>query len=146
MKKLLIILLFVPFLVRAQTVEDYMMEFKSDAINYGKRFSVPDPIIILRAEMLYPRINGRYINAAAYVDHDIKTIFFSTISSSYCTELKVLVYHELGHYYLNRNHRPDLDAETGMEISIMAPVWYNTWDDLLLEEQQEYIDELFTYY
>ena len=146
MKKLLIILLLIPTLLTAQTVQDYVRDFQSDAINYGKYLTKSAPKIVLVNGIMRPVINGQSVNAAAYVDHDIATIYFSTVSTTYCYELKPLVYHELGHYYLGRNHKNNIDANTGMAVSIMTSIWVEEWDTFCIETKQEYIDELFTYY
>lgn len=119
---------------QAQTVNDYLISFQNDARTYNISLKSP-PILIVQETRLYINSGKERFEAEAYQQG--RNIYFNRYSDMYEDNCKVLVYHELGHYYLNRPHTT--------ENSIMNyRIWWNTdWESLTPETQTFYIEELF---
>lgn len=117
-----------------------IVDFKADAMRYGKVFTKEDPILIITEGPIYVKNKA----VAAFVDHDDGTIHFDTLSTPYIYNFKVLVYHELGHYYLNRWHRDSTFPNSDIPRSLMETNCTIEWDKLTLEMKEAYLEELFT--
>ena len=126
----------------AQTVNQYVQEFKSDAQVYRVVLVRDSPFIIETMEELYMWTPRGKMHVDAYADHVTKSIYFNTESTIYINNLKVLVYHELGHYYLNRFHNNDLRLD-GNPTSIMNTLYNIDWGYLSPVNQIHYTKELF---
>jgi len=139
---LLIVLLFLSSLVQAQTVNRYVAEFENDAQSYRVVLVEESPFIIETVNQLYMWTPKGKLHVDAYADHVTKSIYFNTTSNIYVNDLKVLVYHELGHYYLKRFHKNNLRAD-GMPASIMNTLYDIDWGCLSVQDQTYYTKELF---
>ena len=145
----LYLILFIAFLLlllsgaaRGQTVNGYVQEFQRDAQTYKVVLVRDSPFIIETVEELYMFSPQGKMHVDAYADHVTKSIYFNTQSDIYINELKVLVYHELGHYYLKRFHNNNLRPD-GSPVSIMNTIYDIDWGYLSPADQTYYTKELF---
>ena len=121
----------------AQTIEGYTADFFFAADNLGVVLNRTAPTIVEQEGYLFMKRDGIKIPVDAYTSSKYNTIFFDVTSYTYQYNLKILVYHEYGHWYLYRD-------ETTKDSIMNTSIWYNTsWDDLTLEMQEYYTKELF---
>lgn len=122
---------------RGQTAQDYLREFKNDAFIHNRSIGPITPTIRLVTVDLYIDQGDGPFQVDGYTNFIASTIYLDTKSYMYKYNLKVLVYHELAHYYLKRSHT--------QELSIMnVDIWSEKeWDTLPSDEQEYYIWELF---
>ncbi len=122
-----------------QTVDDYYNLFVVDAKAQGKALVRVPPTFVQTSDNLYLNIGGVHTEVSAYTQHKEKKIYINVVSFEYETNPQVLIYHELGHYYLRRNHT---DRKSIMNINMWG--WGGlVWDEMSTNHQQFYIDELF---
>lgn len=145
----LYLILFVAFLLlllsgvaRGQTVNSYVQEFQNDARAYRVVLVEDSPFIIETVNELYMWSPRGKLHVDAYADHTTSTIYFNTESVIYRDNLKVLVYHELGHYYLKRFHNEQLRPD-GSPVSIMTNVYNIDWGYISSSDKTYYTKELF---
>lgn len=100
------------------------------------------PFIIETVNELYMWSPRGQLHVDAYADHTTKSIYFNTKSTLYVENLKVLVYHELGHYYLKRFHDNTL-RPNGSPVSIMNDVYNIDWGYISSSDKTYYTKELF---
>ena len=139
---LLIVLLLLSAMVQAQSVNSYVQEFQNDAQIYKVVLVEDSPFIIETVEELYMWTPRGRLHVDAYADHTTKSIYFNTQSTIYVENLKVLVYHELGHYYLKRFHNNEL-RPNGKPVSIMNTAYNIDWGYISPSEQLYYTKEMF---
>lgn len=139
---ILIVLLLLTAAVQAQSVNSYVQEFQNDAQTYKIVLTEDSPFIIETVEELYMWTPRGRLHVDAYADHVTKSIYFNTQSTIYVENLKVLVYHELGHYYLKRFHNNDL-RPNGNPVSIMNTAYNIDWGYISPLEQLYYTKEMF---
>jgi hypothetical protein len=119
------------------SVHDYLELFRSDAKRFGVTLVKSPPAFIIEDRRLSIIINHEKIKVEAYRSGN--TIYFDSGSFMYQNNLKVLVYHELGHYYLNRD---DNEKVSIMNVDFWGTSW-GYWDELPPEDQTLYLKELF---
>lgn len=120
----------------AQTIDYYHQKFLNEAALYNYTIRTTPPAFIVTGQDLY--LGKQPVNA--YVDYTTRTIYFNRYTHMYNNNLRILVYHELGHYYLDRRHTTT--------NSIMNPdIWQTRfWDTLQQQEKDLYLRELFKLY
>ena len=115
----------------------YAEEFMRDAQLYNASlYRTGTPVLQYSDYDLFATVNGKSTQVLAYTTYSTNTIVFDTRSSMYEYNLKVLVYHELGHYYLNRDH-------TNTRSIMNYNIWATPWEDYSPIEQSYFIEELF---
>lgn len=119
----------------AQTIGAYTEDFFSDASLWNVTLTRKAPIIVEIDERLHIVIKTKRIYVDAYSD-GYNSIYFDISSTMYQYNLKVLVYHEYGHWYLWRD-------ETNSDSIMNTDIWSKSWESLLPETQIYYIKELF---
>lgn len=86
----------------------------------------------------------RLIGDAGKSDLENQQILIDTTSDKYQYYPEVLIFHEMGHYFLFRPHRPgNFNNKNQDEISIMNPDAFINYNGSFSYKRQYYIDELF---
>jgi len=119
----------------AQTVQDYSYDFMNDAALWGVNLTMHAPEIVEVDQRLYLLVDNTKSYVDAYSD-GYKYIYFDIYSTTYQYNLKVLVYHEFGHWYLGR-------GETSARSIMNTGIWSTSWDSLTPQDQTYFIKELF---
>lgn len=111
---------------------EYIGEFESDAKRFGIKLYRREPVPIIVNHHLYVK----NLQVDAYTLSNEIAIYFDSTGDMYKTNRKVLVYHELGHYYLHRVH-------TSSKSIMNIDAWEKPFDELSAEDQEYYIKEIF---
>jgi Zn-dependent peptidase ImmA (M78 family) len=123
--------------------EDYITKFENDSIIYGRPTKIQELVIQfgdLRGYREEKNVVGLCQRAYNF-QPPIITIDLNYWQQITDAEKEWLVYHELGHCILNREHREDRIRENNCVASVMYPkTEYACYENL----QDYYLKELFT--